>query len=98
MRIVNRTNATIDYRSRRRNEGLRVWKDRCQMISPVRDEWTAVGPQLELPLGVPSSVQDLLGTDAVRVAAFRYELEQPSSDLFAVLMKEKTFEDALHAA
>ena len=49
-------------------------------------------------LGVPSSVQDLLGTDVLRVAAFRYELEKPGSDLFEVLMKEKSFEDPLHAA
>ena len=103
MRIVNRTNATIDYRLHRRNEGLRVWKDHCQVIAPLGSEWTAVGPQLELPLEVPSSVEDFrtAGEDTrnvIRVAAFFYELQQPGSDLFAVLMKEKTFESALHAA
>lgn len=102
MRIVNRTNATIDYRLPRRNEGLRVWKDRCQIIAPLGSDWTAVGPQLELPLEVPSSVADFRnGADTrnvVRVAAFFYELQQPGSDLFAVLMKEKTFENALRAA
>jgi len=103
MRIVNRTNATIDYRLHRRNEGLRVWNDRCQVIVPLGSEWTAVGPQLELPLEVPSSVEDFrtAGEDTrnvIRVAAFFYELQQPGSDLFAVLMKEKTFESALVAA
>ena len=101
MRIVNRTNASIDYRLRRRNEGLRVWKDRCQIIAPFGSEWTAVGPQLELPLEVPTSVDDLRADDthkAIRVAAFFYELQQPGSDLFAVLTKEKTFESALRAA
>jgi hypothetical protein len=102
MRIVNRSNATIDYRIHRRNEGLRVWKDRCQVIAPLRGEWTAVGPQFELPLEVPSSVEDFRTAEdtrnAVRVAAFFYELQQPGSDLLAVLMREKTFEGALQAA
>ena len=101
MRIVNSANAAIDYRLRRRNEGLRVWKDRCQIIAPFGSEWTTVGPQLELPLEVPTSVDDLRADDtrnAIRVAAFFYELQQPGSDLFAVLMKEKTFESALRAA
>ena len=102
MRIVNRADATIDYRLLRRHEGLRVWKDRCQIIAPLGSEWTAVGPQLELPLEVPSSVEDFRNAEdarnTIRVAAFFYELQQPGSDLFAVLMKEKTFESALHAA
>jgi hypothetical protein len=102
MRVVNRTNATIDYRLLRRNEGLRVWKDRCQIIAPLGTDWTAVGPQLELPLEVPTSVEDFRNPEdsrnVVRVAAFFYELQQPGSDLFAVLMKEKTFETALQAA
>jgi hypothetical protein len=102
MRIVNRTNATVDYRLRRRNEGLRVWKDRCQIISPLGSDWTEVGPQLELPLEVPSFVEDFRnGADTrnvIRVAAFFYEFQQPGSDLFAVLMKEKPFESAFQAA
>jgi hypothetical protein len=101
MKVVNRSTATIDYRSRR-HLGLRVWKDRCQIIAPVGTDWTGVGPQLELPLDVPHSVEDFQATEDVsnvlRTTAFRYELEQPGSDLFAVLMKEKTFESALHAA
>jgi hypothetical protein len=101
MKVVNLITATIDYRSRR-NLGLRVWKDRCQLIAPLASEWIEVGPQLELPLEVPSSVEDFQTTEdvsnAFRGAAFRYELEQPGSDLFELLMKEKTFEKALQAA
>ena len=101
MKVVNSSTATIDYRSRR-NLGLRVWKDRCQIIAPLDSEWVEVGPQLELPLEVPSSVEDFQATEdvpsALRGAAFRYELEQPGSDLVAVLNKEKTFENALAAA
>ena len=103
MKVVNLITATIDYRSRR-NLGLRVWKDRCQIIAPMDSEWIEVGPQLELPLEVPSSVEDFHATagedvsNAFRVAAFCYELEQPYSDLVAVLTKEKTFENALVAA
>ena len=102
MRIVNRGTATIDYRLHRRHMGVRVWKDRCQIIARFGVEWTTVGPQLELPLGVPSSMVDLRpsedASNTVRSAAFRYELEQPGSDLFAVLMKETTFEKAMLAA
>jgi hypothetical protein len=101
MKLINRSNNTIDYRSRR-HLGLRVWKDRCQIIAPVGSEWAGVGPQLELPLEVPTSIEDFQATqdvsNTVRVTAFRYELEQPGSDLFEVLKKEKTFENALHAA
>ncbi len=101
MKVVNLITATIDYRSRR-NLGLRLRKDRCQLIAPVDSEWMEVGPQLELPLDVPSSVEDFQATedvsDAFRGAAFRYELEQPGSDLVAVLNKEKIFENALAAA
>src|SRR5579864_1390112 len=101
MKVVNKSTATIDYRSRR-NLGLRVWKDRCQIIAPLHSEWIEVGPQLELPLEVPSSVEDFQATkdvsNALRGAAFRYELKQPGSDLVAVLNKEKSFENALVAA
>src|SRR5215472_4621862 len=101
MKVVNRSTATIDYRSRR-HLGLRVWKDRCQVIVPLGSEWTGVGPQLELPLDVPNSVAGFRAredvSNALRVTAFRYELEQPGSDLVPVLTKEKTFENALHAA
>jgi hypothetical protein len=65
----------------------------------VGSEWAEVGPQLELPLEVPSSVEDFQATEdvsnALRVAAFRYELEQPGSDLFEVLTKEKSLDNAL---
>lgn len=102
MRIINRSTATIDYRLRRRHVGLRVWKNRCQIIAPVGREWTTIGPQLDLPLEMPSSVQDLGDVDdahnTVRVAAFYYELEEPGSDLFDVLLQQKTFEKALQAA
>jgi hypothetical protein len=101
MKVVNLSAATIDYRSRR-NLGLRVWKDRCRIIAPLESKWIEVGPQLELPLEVPSSVEDFQPSEdvsnALRGAAFRYELEQPGSDLMAVLNKEKTFETALVAA
>ena len=106
MKVVNLSTATIDYRSRR-NLSLRVWKDRCQIIAPIDSEWMEVGPQLELPLEVPTSAEDFQAADfqaaedvsnALRGAAFRYELEQPGSDLVAVLNKEKTFEKALVAA
>ena len=100
MKVVNLTTATIDYRSRR-NLGLRVWKDRCQIIAPVDSAWIEVGPQLELPLDVPSYVEDFQVTEgvsnALRGAAFHYDLEQPGSDLVAVLNKEETFENALSA-
>ena len=81
---------------------MRVWKDRCQLIAKLGKEWAEVGPQLELPLEIPSSVEDFQTSDetasVVRVAAFRYELEQPGTDLFEVLSKEKKFEKALQAA
>ena len=106
MKVVNLSTATIDYRSRR-NLSLRVWKDRCQIIAPINSEWVEVGPQLELPLEVPNSAEDFQAADfltaedvsnALRGAAFRYELEQPGSDLMAVLNKVKAFENALAAA
>jgi hypothetical protein len=53
-------------------------------------------------LEVPSFVEDFRnGADTrnvIRVAAFFYEFQQPGSDLFAVLMKEKPFESAFQAA
>jgi hypothetical protein len=101
MKVVNRSTATIDYRSRR-HLGLRVWNDRCQVIVPMGSEWAGVGPQLELPLDVPTSVEGFRATEDVsntlRATAFRYELEQPGSDLVPVLTKEKSFEKALHPA
>ena len=101
MKVVNLSTATIDYRSRR-NLSLGVWKDRCQIIILIDSGWVEVGPQLKLPLEVPNSVEDFQATEdvpnALRGAAFRYELEQPGSDLFVVLTMEKTFENALHAA
>jgi hypothetical protein len=106
MKVVNLISATIDYRSHR-NLGLRVWKDRCQIIAPIDSGWVEVGPQLKLPLEVPSTAEDFQAADfqaaedvsnALSGAAFRYELEQPGSDLLAVLTKETTFENALAAA
>ena len=102
MRIINRSAAAIDYRSHRRPLGLRVWKDRCQVIGALGGEWAGLGPQLELPLEVPCSVEDLEPSndlkEVARATAFRYELEQPGTDLFEVLSKEKTFEKAIQAA
>ena len=101
MKLVNHRSSFIDYRSRR-HFGLRVWRDRCQIIASVGSEWTGVGPQLELPLEVPSSVEDLPAwkgdKSALRVVAFRYELIEPGSDLLEVLKKDKPFEEALLVA
>jgi hypothetical protein len=101
MKLVNHRSSFIDYRSRR-HFGLRVWRDRCQIIASVGSEWTGVGPQLELPLEVPSSVEDLPAWNgeksALRVVAFRYELVEPGSDLLEVLKKDKPFEEALLVA
>jgi hypothetical protein len=101
VKVINRTTCTIDYRSRR-HFGLRVWKDRCQIIAPVGREWAGVGPQLALPLEVPYSTEHFHAKEdapnAIRVTVIRYDLEQPGSDLRAVLTKEKTFEQALAAA
>lgn len=101
MRLVNRRSSFIDYRPHRR-PGVRVWKDRCRIIVRVGSDWAEVGPQLELPLEVPRSIDDFRPTEdvsnVVRVAAFRYELEEPESDLIEVLQKEKLFEQALQVA
>jgi hypothetical protein len=102
MKVVDRRSTVIDYRPRDHRLGLRIWKDRCQIIAPLGSEWTGVGPQLQLPLDVPQSVEDFLAAEgdskAVSVAAFRYELVEPGSDLFEVLKKEKSFEKAIEAA
>jgi hypothetical protein len=101
MKIVSSKTATIDYRTHR-NFGLRVWKDCCQIIAPLGSEWMAVGPRLQLPLEVPRHAEDFLRnkdvSNPLSATAFRYELEQPGSDLVAVLEKDKTFEKALQAA
>ena|SRR5215471_2412093 len=101
MKLVNHRSSFIDYRSRR-HFGVRVWRDRCQIIASVGSEWTVVDPKLELPLEVPSSVEDSPAWNgeksALRVVAFRYELVEPSSDILEVLRRDKPFEQALVVA
>jgi len=102
MKVVDRRSTVIDYRPPDHRLGLRVWKDRCQIIAPFGSEWTGVGPQLQLPLEVPRSVEEFLtdegDSNAVSATAFRYELVEPGSDLFEVLKKEKPFEKAIEVA
>jgi hypothetical protein len=102
MRVVNLNSAFIDYRLRRRSLGLRVRRKSCQIIVALGSEWAGVGPEVELPLEVPTSLQDfpVFGdvSNALRVMAFRYELLRPGTDLIAVLSRIKPFENALREA
>jgi hypothetical protein len=95
MRVVDRENRYIGFRLNLL--GLRVWKDRCQLVARDRDgKWDVLGPSRRLPIRLPDDVS-AIGTDTLLLTAFQYESENPGSDLRALLDQRINFDDAIEA-
>lgn len=96
MKIVQPAASTIDYRLN--ILGIRVWKNACQLIAKSGADWSTVGAQRELPVHVPRNSEELrsASSDTVRLTAYQISVEQPGSDIAAVLDGSKAFAAALH--
>lgn len=93
MRVTNRTERYISYRLN--ILGIRVWEDRCHLVARDRTgHWQPLGSAKRLPIALPHSPEDI-GGDTLLLTAYQYDLEQPGSDLRAVLSKKKDFQQAL---
>jgi hypothetical protein len=74
--------------------GVRVWKDRCQLIARRGDQWMPLGPSRPLPVKIPHDPAQI-GTDTLLLTALQFDAEQPGSDIREVLAQTKDFETAL---
>lgn len=70
--------------------GIRVWKDRCQLIGRNGNKWLPLGMSKPLPLSA---------SDEILPTARRIKAEHPDSDILEVLMaKPGTGERRAYAA
>ena len=93
MRVTNRVEKYISYRLN--ILGIRVWEDRCHLVAKDRTgHWLPLGSPKRLPIDLPESLDDI-GGDTLLLTAYQYDLEQPGSDLRAVLSKRRDFHEAL---
>ena len=78
--------------------GIRVWPDACQLVARHQGKWSPLGPRHELPVFVPQTREQLqfFSDDALRLTAWQYALEYPSSDLPLALGKTADFSAILH--
>lgn len=63
--------------------GIRVWESHCQLIGKSGGDWHSIGPRWMLPVRVPHTAEQLAECwgDALRVTAYQYNEEHPSTDL-----------------
>jgi|SRR5579871_2255700 len=98
MRVANASEGFIDYRLN--ILGIRVWRNRCQLIAENGKGWIPLGPRWDLPIQVPRNAEELkaVGLDALRLTAYQYGLQVPGSDLVEVLGGKKDFASAVTEA
>jgi hypothetical protein len=91
MRIVKRELEAIDYRMNLL--GIRVWKDRAQLIARSGDEWTPLGPARELPLQIPKDASEIkaAASDTLLLTAYQYDAEHKGTDLREALAQIELF-------
>lgn len=93
MRVANSADRSVGYLLNLL--GIRVWRDRCQLISRNRNgEWVPIGMPRPLPVEVPSQIESA-DSDALILTAYQYDYERPGSDLLDVLSQKKDFDAAL---
>jgi hypothetical protein len=92
MRVVNTGKHYIGYRLN--ILGVRVYRDYCQLVARVADDWVTIGSPRNLPVMVPADPREA-GSDPLLLTAFQYEQEKPGSDLIDVLAERKDFDSAL---
>lgn len=95
MKVIDAIARSVEYRLQLL--GIRVWHDSCQLIAKGEGAWSTLGARRGLPVDVPSHIEELkeAAGDPLRLTAYQYANEHPSSDLPDVLMQRKTFLDAL---
>ncbi len=93
VRVVNQLEQCIGYRLN--ILGVRVYRDYCQLSAKSGNDWFTVGPIKTLPLVLPNNPADL-GTDPLLLTAHQYDQENPGSDLYDVLARRKSFDEAMN--
>lgn len=80
-RVVDRNAGHVDYYFG--VLGIRVSESACRLIAKVGNGWQELGPDRQLPIGVPSTSTELLAAkdDLVALMAWQYEDEHFWTDL-----------------
>ena len=91
MRVTNKDQQCIGYRLNLL--GVRAYRDHCQLVARVGEEWVPIGSPRSLPVEVPEDIA-IAGDDALVITAYQYDQERPGSDLKDVLARRKGFDAA----
>jgi hypothetical protein len=92
MRVPNPAQHCIGYRLN--IIGVRVYRECCQLVARVGDEWMHIGLPRALPISLPDDMRSV-GLDPMLLTIYQYEAEFPGSDLLDVLALRKTLDEAL---
>ena len=96
MRIIDKQEGWIGHRLNLL--GIRVYRDRCQLVAKTGDKWMTLGPSRSLPVAVPRNAEELASaaSDPLLITAYQYMGECPDSDLAYLLAQTKNVDDVLN--
>jgi hypothetical protein len=79
--------------------GIRVWRDKCQLVAKPEGDWVTIGPTRSLPLHVPKNAAELdsIAHDPLLLTAYQLIADNPDSDLAALLSQQIDFDSVLNS-